>query len=141
MSKPLLAWMAIGLIVATPALAQMGGGGGMGGQMGGGGGGGHGGGKGRGGTQSSQKPASQSPTGPALKVNPTNQIEIIGVVKAIDAATNRLTIAYDEVEELNWPHGTMPFPVSNEALLKDVKVGEKVRFKVEEHEIYEIKPF
>lgn len=128
MSKSLLACLAVGLIAATPALAQSTGGGGHGG--------------GRGGGDSSQKPASKDPSAPSpVRQTPTNQIEIIGVITAIDAATSRLTIAYEAVEELNWSHGTMPFPVANEALLKDLKVGQKVRFKVEAHEIYEIKPF
>jgi Cu/Ag efflux protein CusF len=139
MSKSLPALILIGLLAATPALAQLGGGGG-GGFGGGGGHGGGRGGKGGGGKAPASKPAEGR--APGIEADkPTNQIEIVGVIAAIDPATSRVTIAYEPVDELNWPKGTMPFPVARNELLKDRKVGEKVRFKVEEHEIYEIMPF
>jgi Cu/Ag efflux protein CusF len=135
--------MVLGIAAAlgSPVFAQMSGGGQMGGGQAGGGGRGGRGGKGGGRSpdsgQAAKKPGS-APADPADK--PTNQIEITGVVKSIDPATSRVTIAYDAVEELNWPHGTMPFPVAKDALLNDLKVGMRVRFKVESHEIYEIAP-
>jgi Cu/Ag efflux protein CusF len=142
MSKPLPTLILIGLLAASPALAQLGGGGG-GGVGGGQGGGGHGGGrggKGGGGKAPASKPAEGR--APGIEADkPTNQIEIVGVITAIDPVTSRVTIAYEPVDELNWPKGTMPFPVAKDELLKDRKVGEKVRFKVEDHEIYEITPF
>lgn len=122
------------LLAAGPALAQVGGGGpggGMGGRgRGGRGGGGRGG--GRGGRSRSDAPA---PT-----ERPANQVEITGVITGIDRAADRVTIAYEPVDALNWPKGTMPFPVSKSDLLKDRKVGDKVRFKLESHEIYELTP-
>ncbi|MDP9103860.1 MAG: copper-binding protein [Pseudomonadota bacterium] len=136
MSKSLPTLILIGLLAASPALAQLGGGGGQGG-------GGHGGvrgGKGGGGKAPATKPADGR--APGIEADkPTNQIEIVGVITAIDPATSRVTIAYQPVDELNWPKGIIPFPVAKDDLLKDRKVGEKVRFKVEEHEIYEIMPF
>jgi Cu/Ag efflux protein CusF len=126
---------------ALPALAQMGGG--MGGGGGIGGGGGHGGGRGgRGGGGQAPSTSSKPTKGvadPAEK--PVSGIEIVGVITAIDKATSRVTIAYEPVEELNWPKGTMPFPVAKDALLEGRKVGDKVRFKVESHEIYALDPF
>ena len=129
-------------LAAEPALAQLGGG--MGGGMGGGGMGGGGGRGGHGGRGGGQAPSTSSkPTkgvaDPSEK--PVNGIEIVGVITAIDKATSRVTIAYEPVEELNWPKGAMPFPVAKDALLEGRKVGEKVRFKVESHEIYALDPF
>jgi Cu/Ag efflux protein CusF len=130
-SLPALALIAI--LSAGPAFAQIGGGGA---------GGGHGGGRGgKGGGRGEGQKSTARPGAPIPADKPTNQIEIVGVITAIDPATSRVTIAYDPVEELNWPKGVMPFPVAKDALLKDRKVGEKVRFKVEDHEIYEISAF
>ena len=67
--------------------------------------------------------------------------EIVGVVKAIDAATARLTISYDAVESMNWPPGTQPFPVAKSAMLNGITVGEKVRFTLDSGEIATLKPF
>ena len=141
MSKPVLAGLAILLMTATAASAQYGGGmgGGGGGMGGGGGGGGH---RGRGGG-APPSPSSPSPTRdrPPPPATPLNKIEIIGVIKAIDPATARITIAYEPVDALNWPAGTMPFGVSETALLKDATVGEKVRFKLQSQQISEMKPY
>src|ERR1700694_2198476 len=52
-----------------------------------------------------------APTRAAKPPRPTNQIVIVGVVKAIDADARRVTIAYEAVDELIWPSGTMPFAV------------------------------
>lgn len=95
----------------------------------------------RGGTQSSSDRPAPTRSGPGLKVTPVNQIVIVGVITALDPHAGRVTIAYDPVDELNWPKGTMPFPVSNPGLLAGVKVGQKVRFKVDNHEIYELAPY
>jgi Cu/Ag efflux protein CusF len=68
-------------------------------------------------------------------------IDIIGVIKAIDPNNNRVTIAYEDVEALNWPAGTMPFVVSKTALLKAASVGEKVRFRLESQQISALTPY
>ena len=131
MSKRLVPIVILCVIAATAAHAQYGGGGGGGGE-GGGGRGGHG---GRGRTQAppSNPTSTSTPARPPAK--PVSSIEIIGVIKAIDPSTNRITIAYDDVEALNWPAGTMPFVVSKSALLKAASVGEKVRFRLESQQI------
>jgi Cu/Ag efflux protein CusF len=119
------------LALATSAGAQSSGGGGH-----------HGGGKGggKGGDRSSQDTGGgASETVPQDK--PANQIEIVGVVRSIDTANGRITIDYEPVDALTWPRGSKPFPVEKPSLLDGVKVGEKVRFKLESSQIYELKPY
>ena len=136
MPRRLVFCLTICLLAATAAHAQMGGGGGPGG--GGGGGRGHG---GRGGGAPSGGGTTAMPTAPIPRQKPTNEIEIVGVVRAIAPDTGRVTIAYEAVDALNWPAGTMPFVVSKSALLKDVTVGEKVRFRLDSQQIADLKPF
>ena len=50
------------------------------------------------------------------------------VVKGVDQENGRVTLAHDPVPTLDWPAMTMSFSVADKALLKDVKVGEKVAF-------------
>jgi Cu/Ag efflux protein CusF len=128
MLKRAIPLLMICLVAAGAAQAQMGGGGG--------GRGGHGGGGGRGG-----HPPGGSTSAPAPPAKPFVEPEIVGVVKMIDRDTGRVTIAYEPVEALNWPAGTLPFGVSKTALLKDLTVGEKVRFKLESQQIAAIRPF
>ena len=61
--------------------------------------------------------------------------QIVGVITAIDAANDRVTIAYDAVEALNWPAGTNQFEVSKSALLKDRTVGEKVVCQLDSQQV------
>lgn len=77
---------------------------------------------------------------PAAQKRPATP-EFIGVVKAVDTATGRLTIAYDAMEALNWPPGTQPFPVAKSSMLQGVTVGQKVRFTLDSGEIASLKPF
>ena len=128
MLKRLAPVLAVLLIAAPVAHAQMGGGhghGGRGGQSQGGG--------------SIPAPTTNSP--PTRAQTPLDQVEIVGVVKTIGPEPDRITIAYDAVDALNWPAGTMPFTASKPELLKDATVGQKVRFKLESQHISEIKPF
>jgi Cu/Ag efflux protein CusF len=132
MRKTLTPLLMILLAAASAAHAQAGGGGGGHGRSGGGGGGGRGGGHPPGG--------SRAPP-PAAPAKPFNEPEIVGVVKTIDVDAGRVTIAYEPVSALNWPAGTQPFVVSKSALLKDLTVGEKVRFMLESQQIAAIRPF
>ncbi len=126
MLKRIIPLLMICLVAAPVAEAQSGGRGGRGGGR-------------PGGSPGGSAPA---PTqGPAAKPHPLSETEIIGVVKAIDAATGRVTIAYEAVEALGWPAGTMPFAVSKTALLSAATVGQKVRFKLEDQQISDLKPF
>lgn len=113
--RKLLIPVLVCLLAASAATAQPGGGRGRGGGGGG--------------------PPSSTP-----KKRPATP-EFIGVVKAVDAATGRLTISYDAVEVINWPAGTQPFPVAKSAMLEGVTVGEKVRFTLDSGEIATLKPF
>ena len=115
------------LIADTSAHAQSRGGGGRGGRGGGGG----------------PRPTASTPepVAPASPPAPLNKIEFVGVVRAVDAEADRVTIAYEEVEALNWPAGTMPFAVSKPDALKDVVVGEKVRFRLESQKIVALQAF
>ena len=127
MLKRVVPLLVIFLVAATSAHAQSGHG------RGGGGG-------GRPPSGGSSSPASS--TTPAPKPpKPENQIEIVGVVKAIDLDANRITIAYEAVEGLNWPAGTMPFTAYKADLLKTVSVGQKVRFKLDSQQITELTPY
>jgi Cu/Ag efflux protein CusF len=130
MLKRVLPILLIALMAAPAALAQSGGGGGHGGHGGGG--------------RSGRSPSGSAPTpGSEAKPRaaPTGPPEIVGVVKAIDPATGRVTIAYEAVEALGWPPGTMPFAVSKTALLSAATVGQKVRFQLEDQQISTLKPF
>lgn len=118
------------LMAASVAHAQYGGGPGGGGMGGGGhgrGGGGRGGGHGGGGSGADPGAAAT----PRKPLTPVNEVQIIGVVKAVDLGTERITIAYEPVEALGWPAGTQPFPVEKSAMLKAATVGQKVRFSLD----------
>jgi hypothetical protein len=125
---------------AAPAQAQYGPS--QGGQGGQGGGEGHGhGGRGRSPSGGPSNPASTAPTPVPKPPKPENQIEIVGVVKAIDPAGRRVTIAYEAVDGLGWPRGTMPFTVYKTALLTTLTVGEKIRFKLDSQQITDAQPY
>ncbi len=110
-------------------------------QYGGGRGGGHGGqGQQPTGGSSGSPPTNATPP-PPKPPKPMNQIQLVGVVQAVDPDARRVTIAYDANDELNWPHGTREFGVYKAELLKTVKVGEKVRFKLDSEQISEIAAF
>ncbi len=53
----------------------------------------------------------------------------IGIVKKVDAGNGIVTIYHQPVAALMWPSMTMPFTVSDRALLERFKVGEKVEFE------------
>jgi Cu/Ag efflux protein CusF len=136
MSRRIATLLMLGLFAAGAAQAQIGGGP----EGSGGPGGGHGrGGHGRGGGGETAKPA--RPDRPAPPEKPVNQIEIVGVVRAIDPRTEQITIAYDAVDALNWQPGVLPFVVGKSAMLNAVAVGQKVRFKLDSQRISEIRPF
>ena len=126
-TKLALAVLALSLLAATVADAQS-----TGGR--------HGGGQGHGSPSGSSAPASPGPTPTADNV-PADKADIIGVIQSVDPATDRVTIAYQPVEALNWPAGSKPFEVAKSALLSGVTVGEKVRFRLESQQIYVLQPF
>jgi len=127
MTKAAAPLLALCLLAATAANAQ------YSGRHGGGG-------QGRGSPSGSPAPSSPSSAPPA-RSGAADKADIVGVVKAIDPATDRITITYQPVEALNWPAGTTPFVVAKSALLTGVTVGEKVRFRLESQQIYVLQPF
>ena len=54
-----------------------------------------------------------------------------GVITRVDARSGKLTIRHGEIANLGMPPMTMVFRVADPALLKDLKVGDAVRFHAE----------
>ncbi|MFN4148906.1 MAG: copper-binding protein [Rhodocyclaceae bacterium] len=54
-----------------------------------------------------------------------------GTIKKIDVAGQRLTIAHGPIKNLGMMAMTMSFKVKDAAMLKAIKEGDKVRFRVE----------
>jgi Cu/Ag efflux protein CusF len=125
MFKSTLPVLTLCLLAATAANAQSGGGR-------------HG---GRGGGSAPTSSTSASPAAPTARQTPANEIDIVGVIKAIGPEPDRITITYDAVDALNWPAGTLPFVVSKPALMQGVTVGEKVRFRLDSQQISDLKPY
>ncbi len=138
MSKRLAILLFALVFAAGGAEAQYGGG--MGGGMGGGGGGHRGGGRHK---QAPNPPPGSSAPGqprPSARETTPDKAQINGVITAIDTASGRVTIRYDQVDALNWPAGTTPFAVEKPSLLTGLSVGEKVRFHVESQQVSSIEP-
>jgi Cu(I)/Ag(I) efflux system periplasmic protein CusF len=55
-----------------------------------------------------------------------------GTVKKIDAPTQRVMLAHGPIANLGMPPMTMMFKVKDAAMLKSLKDGDKVRFRVED---------
>jgi Cu/Ag efflux protein CusF len=122
MDKRLGALVVALLVVGTAAHAQSRGGGGR-----------------RGGGSRSPAPSpTASPTTPAPRPAQAGKVYIVGVVKEIGPAGDRITIAYDAVEALNWPAGTNSFVVARTELLKSITPGEKVRFRLDSQQISDL---
>lgn len=51
----------------------------------------------------------------------------IAVVKAVDPANGKVTLAHGPVKSLNWPAMTMGFAVKDKTLLDKLAVGKKVK--------------
>lgn len=54
-----------------------------------------------------------------------------GVITRIDAANGKIGIKHEAIDNLKMPPMTMVFRVADPALLKDLKVGDAVRFHAE----------
>jgi Cu/Ag efflux protein CusF len=55
-----------------------------------------------------------------------------GTVEKIDAPTRRVMLAHGPIANIGMPPMTMMFKVKDAAMLKKLKDGDKVRFRVEE---------
>ena len=54
-----------------------------------------------------------------------------GVVRKIDTSTNKITLKHGPIVNLNMPGMTMVFRVKSAEQLKNIKVGDAVKFHVE----------
>lgn len=52
-----------------------------------------------------------------------------GVIKKVDAASGKITIAHAEISNLNMPPMTMSFKAKSPDMLKKWKEGDKIRFR------------
>lgn len=55
-----------------------------------------------------------------------------GVIKKIDSAKGKVSIAHGEIANLKMPPMTMTFSAKDPAMLKGFKEGDKVRFRAAE---------
>jgi len=105
------------------------------------GGGAGGGGSGRGGGRRGGSPSGNGPPPPPdVRQVAASQIDIVGVVKAI-GPDDRITIEYEEAPALDLPAGSRSFIVAKTSLLKDIKVGEHVRFRLDSQQVSALAPF
>ena len=67
-------------------------------------------------------------TGNKLQTNGSKAMthQMKAVVKAVDAANGKVTLAHEPVKSLNWPAMTMGFSVNDKALFDNLPVGKKV---------------
>lgn len=63
------------------------------------------------------------------KVAKSTSHETDAVVKSIDAAHGKVTLAHDPVKSLGWPAMTMGFAIKDKALFDKLAVGSKVHVK------------
>ena len=54
-----------------------------------------------------------------------------GEIRKVDKDNKKLTIKHGEIKNLDMPGMTMVFQVKDAAMVDQVKVGDKIRFKVE----------
>jgi hypothetical protein len=80
------------------------------------------------------------PLPPAIKPFAANQIDIVGVVREI-GPNDRITIEYEETPALTLPAGSRQFVIAKMSLLKDITVGEHVRFRLDSQEVNVLAPF
>lgn len=60
--------------------------------------------------------------------------QAVGVVKSVDAATGKVTLAHGPVKTLNWPAMTMTFGVKGKGLLDKLGVGKHVQVAFEKQD-------
>lgn len=68
-------------------------------------------------------------------------VEGVGVVKAVNPKAGTITLAHDPIKALNWPAMTMPFKVSDKALVEKAAVGSKIRFQLSGQTIVGVRAF
>ena len=74
--------------------------------------------------------AQQAQGAPAARPAPASAAELAeGEVRKVDKSAGKITLKHGEIKSLDMPPMTMVFGVSSPALLEQVKVGDKVRFR------------
>lgn len=66
-------------------------------------------------------------------------VEVVGVVRAVDAEARSVTISHEAISALNWDAMTMPFQVADRSLLNGITIGTKVRFQLKDHKIVSLR--
>lgn len=59
------------------------------------------------------------------------QAEGVGVIKAVNLQAGTVTIAHEPIKAFDWPAMTMKFKIVDAAMLKNVAVGNKVKFTLQ----------
>ncbi|PSW18805.1 efflux transporter periplasmic adaptor subunit [Photobacterium sanctipauli] len=65
------------------------------------------------------------------KAQPTNIVQVTGVVRQVMASHNMLTIEHAPVPEWDWPTMTMDFTVTDESNLSELAIGQSISFNLE----------
>ncbi|WP_372783366.1 copper-binding protein [Phenylobacterium sp.] len=73
-------------------------------------------------------PAMADMKGMAMPASATKTGKGVGVITEIDAKAGALTIKHGPIPSLGWPAMTMGFHVKSPAMLKGLKVGQKIGF-------------
>lgn len=68
-----------------------------------------------------EKPAASAASVPFVKAQ----------VSAVDTAKGTVTLNHEDIPNMKMPAMTMAFNVANKKMLKGIKAGDKVRFKLE----------
>jgi len=76
-------------------------------------------------SHSSHHPAAAASTAPQAELSE-------GEIRKIDKDAGKLTLKHGEIKNLDMPPMTMVFTVAEPAMLGNLKVGDKVRFVVEQ---------
>lgn len=71
-------------------------------------------------------PARPAPDAPAKAA----RHQATGVVKTIDPANGKVTLAHEAIKSLDWPAMTMNFAVKDKALFDKLTVGKKVEVEL-----------
>lgn len=72
-----------------------------------------------------------SPAPASSSTAPATSDWAVGIIQKIDPATQRVTLQHGEIKSLHMPAMTMAFRARHPAMLRAVKLGDKVRFQAE----------
>jgi Cu(I)/Ag(I) efflux system protein CusF len=76
--------------------------------------------------------AAQAPDAAAVTPPTGRSASGVGVVAEIDAKEAVVTLKHEPIPALGWPSMTMPFHLASPAMLKGLKVGQKIAFDTKE---------